>query len=98
MGYRIEYQPVRKLRGLQKRRCIRPALTGLFFLLFLLAVNLLWPEGQRILRGLLFSGDYAVTAAAMEDFSQNLETGFSLNEALFIFCRQIMEGQYIGSG
>ena len=93
MAYRIDYQPVKKLRGVQKRRSSRAAMTGSFFLLFLLGAGIFWPEGRAMLQGLLFSGDTAVTAAAMEDFVRELGEGTSVKEALFMFFRQIMEGR-----
>jgi len=93
MGYRIEYQSVRKLRGIQKRRSAVLAVTGLCFLAFLLCVEIFWPEGHALLRELLFSGNASVTAAAMEDLAGNLGSGISVRESVFLFCRQIMEGQ-----
>lgn len=97
MGYRIDYQPVRKIRGAEKRRSRRAALTGVFFLLFLFGVQILWQEGGQVLRGLLFPGDAAVTAAAMEDLVQQLGAGVRVGEALELFCRRIMEGSGIAA-
>lgn len=53
MAYRINYRPVRKLRGREGQRLRLPALTGLCFLLFLALVHSLWPEGREYLRSAL---------------------------------------------
>lgn len=95
MGYRIDYQPVRKLRGLEKRHHTVAAMTGLCFLLFLFGVEILWPEGWALLQQVVFSGDTSVTAAAMENLAGNLENGLSVREAITGFCRQILEGRQL---
>lgn len=91
MGYRIDYGPVRKIRGAEKRRVGAAALTGISFLLFLLLVNSCWPRGSQVLRGLVFSGNAAVTAAALEDFSVELQMGEELPSAIENFCRKVIQ-------
>lgn len=96
MGYRIEYQPIRKVRGVEKRTSRIAALTGSFFLGFLLLVNSVWSEGAEVMRGLLFSGDGAVTASAMEDFAIQLKAGKAFSNALETLCRTLMEQPAFG--
>ena len=59
MGYRVEYDSVKKVRGVQKRTAGRLAMTGVFFLVFLVLVACFWPEGASILRDALLPGDRA---------------------------------------
>lgn len=91
MGYRVDYQPVKKVRGVEKRTARGPALTALFLLTFLLLVNSTWPRGAEVLRGLLFSGDAAVTAAALDDLAAELRSGEELDSALESFCRKVIQ-------
>lgn len=98
MGYRVEYQPVKKVRGVEKRTSRVPALTALFFLLFLLLVNGFWPQGAEILREILIPGDPTVTVAALETFTQELQTGEELSIAFEDFCRTILEGAELDPG
>lgn len=92
MGYRVDYGPVKKVRGLEKRVSRKSALTALCFLIFCLLVGTLWPEGAEMLRRLVFPGDPAVTAAALEEFTVQLQTGADVKESLQQFCLNILEG------
>ena len=67
-------------------------MSGMFFLLFLIAVELFWPEGRNVIRGLLFSGDAEVAAEAMEELTVQLKLGMPVKDALVVFGRQILEG------
>ena len=92
MGYRIEYQPGMKLRrqkGYYPRRAI---LTVLFLSIFLITVALAWPRGKAVLQGMLFSGDIAITAAALEDMTSDLQAGMSFPDALEEFCVHVITG------
>ena len=95
MGYRVEYQPVKKVRGAEKRTVWVPALTGLFLLLFLLLVNSTWPRGAEVLQGLIFPGDASVTAAALEELTVELRAGEELASAFETFCRTVIENAEI---
>lgn len=97
MGYRVEYSPVKKVRGLEKRVSRQSALTGLCVLLFVLLVCTCWPEGADVLRKLVFPGDPAVTAAALEELTWELRGGEDLSDSLRNFCLQILEGAGLGS-
>lgn len=91
MGYRVDYPPIRKIRGAEKRRTAAPALTGLFLILFFFLVNSTWPRGAEVLQGLLFSGDTSVTAAALEEFALELRAGEELPSAFETFCRTVIQ-------
>ncbi len=92
MGYRIEYDPVKKVRGMEKRVSGKAALTALCFLLFCILVCTFWPEGAQILRELVFSGDPAVTTAALEELTVELRAGLNVADSLRNFCLAILEG------
>ena len=91
MGYRIDYPVIRKLHSISSCRTLRAALTGTCFLLFLLLVGIFWEEGAAVLRGILFSGDWDVTANALEGLVGNLGNGMAAKEAFGQFCGQILE-------
>lgn len=94
MGYKISYEPIRKLRGAQTRRSRIGALVGIFFLLFLLMVNLFWAEGKDVLRDLVMPGDAAVTTAALNQLSVNLKQGLPVQESVEEFCRAILNKEF----
>lgn len=98
MGYRVEYQQVKKARGGEKRTSRLAALTMLCLFLFLLLVNGFWPRGAEVLRDLLLPGDAAVTVAALEDLALELRTGEELSSALESFCRKVVSEAELGSG
>lgn len=98
MGYRIEYQPVKKVRGIEKRTSKIPALTALFFLLFFFLVFSFWPDGAHILREILIPGDPDVTVMALETFAQDLRTGGTFSDAFEVFCRRILTEAGFGQG
>ncbi len=91
MGYRVDYGPVKKVRGVEKRMSRRCALTGMFFLVFVVMVCCFWPEGKQALQQLVFPGDGAVTAAAWENFTVSLKAGEGIGESLQTFCMRILE-------
>lgn len=91
MGYRITYEPVKKVRMCEKRHSSVAALTGAFFLVFLILVNLLWPAGAETLREVFLPGDEAVTAAALEKFAADLGAGEGFYDAAQTFCLTILE-------
>lgn len=91
MGYRVDYQPIKKVRGAEKRTVSVSALTGLCFLLFVIIVNSTWPRGADILRGVIFQGNAAVTAAALEDLTAELTAGEELFSAVEAFCHKVIQ-------
>lgn len=92
MAYRIEYKAVRGLQNRNRYRCRRAAITGLLFVLFITEVWFFWPEGKSVLQGILFSGDVAVTVAALDDFAHQLGEGIAIKDAFIRFCKQIVTG------
>lgn len=97
MGYRVEYGPVKKVRGLEKRVSRVSALTGLFLLLFLFLTVNFWPKGAETVKNMVLPGDPAVTAAAWEDMTDQLREGEELSDALHYFCVRILEGAELDS-
>ena len=92
MGYRVEYGPVKKVRRLENRVSRTAVLTGLCFLFFCILVGILWPEGSKVLRSLIFPGDPVVTAAALEELTADLKSGVNASDSLRQFCLNILEG------
>ena len=89
MGYRVEYETVRKVRRMEQKRSGTAALTVMFFVVFLLLTSLLWPEGREVLQEIFLPGDPAVTVAALETLADELQTGAQLGDALENFCQSI---------
>ena len=83
MSYRIQYPPVRKLRGREGLRVRLPALTALCFLLFLLLVGLLWPEGTAWIRD-------SRPVAALDRFASELKQGEAVMTSLSDFFRSVL--------
>lgn len=90
MGYRVDYQPIQKVRRMEKRAARVPALAALCFLLFLLMVNCMWPQGSAVLRKVIFPGDIPVTVAALDELAETLQNGASLQNALYAFCQSVI--------
>ncbi len=91
MGYRIEYQPVRKIRRAEKTRSYVAAMTAACLLLFCILVHLLWPQGAEVLGKLIFSGDSATAVDALAHFVVELEAGEELQSAFETFCRTVIQ-------
>lgn len=87
MGYQIQYGENTPKRKQEKRFTAR---LGAGLLALGLLVSCLWPRWADQLRRVVFSGDVAVTAAAMEELSQELQTGVPLSQAWRQFCRSIL--------
>lgn len=98
MGYRVDYRPVKKIRNAEKRTVRLPALTMLFFLMFLFLVFSFWPQGGALLRELLIPGDPDVTVMALETFAQDLRAGDALSGAFETFCRTIVAEAQLAPG
>lgn len=90
MGYRVEYEPMEKRKVEEKKSRRVPALTAAFLLFFFLLVHAFWPRGREVLGEILWPGDAAVTAAALEQFAQELRMGQPLGDAVEGFCREII--------
>ena len=93
MGYRVDYQPLRKVRGIEKCRSRLLSLTALCFLLFCVLVSQFRPQTADMIWELLVPGDAAVTTAALDVLAEELKSGESFEEALKDFCLRIREGR-----
>ena len=98
MGYRVEYGPVKKVRGMEKRVSGGASLIAVCLLLFLVLVSSFWPAGKEMLRKLIFPGDPVVTAAALEDLTESLRSGEDLSDSMAAFCIQVLEGADLDTG
>ena len=90
MSYRIEYQPMKRPGSRQGGSLRRPALTGMFFLLFVFLVDAFWPQGREMLRELLIPGDPDVTVEAFGVFANAIQSGSPFGDAAEAFCRTVM--------
>lgn len=92
MGYRIAYEPGRRIKRTEKRR--NPLIIPLIVLLTaaLALISLCWPEGKQFLLSVLFPSDAAVTVAALENMAQKLGEGVPLSETFRQFCLQVVAG------
>lgn len=91
MGYRVDYRPIKKIRGAEKRRSGYPAMAALLFLLFLFLVNGFWPRGAEVTKRLLIPGDPEITTAALGNLATDLRAGTSLSGAVENFCITILQ-------
>lgn len=98
MGYRIDYPQDGRAQKQQKFSSRVIPFTILFFLLFLLCTAHFWHQRAETLRAFLLPGDAAVTAAALQDFTQALKIGEPLSNAFADFCQQVIDGAGIYLG
>ena len=96
MGYRVVY-PLKMKLPRQKAGCTRRTLlTVVFFCIFLISVTVAWPRGKAVLQGMVFSGDLAVTAAAFENMTSDLQAGMPFPDALEEFCIHVFtESEFV---
>ena len=90
MAYRVVYGPmpeVPKRRGTLRVR----TLTAVCLLLFCFGVRLAWPEGQALLRRIVLPGEMTVTQVAFGDMLEHLKQGYTLGDAVTVFCRQVVQ-------
>ena len=86
MGYRVTYPLKMRLPRQKTNHIHRTFFTIVFLCLFLTIVTVAWPRGKAVLQGMVFSGDFAVTAAALEDMTSDLQAGMPFADALEEFC------------
>lgn len=96
MGYRVEYEPMGKVKKWEKGKL--SMLTAAFLLAFLLFVNGFWPRGREVLRQIFWPGDGMVTAAALDAFAEELRSGESVGTAVESFCRCVIGEVELGQG
>lgn len=80
MSYRIQYPPIRKLRGREGLRFRLITLTALSFLVFLLLVGCLWPEGAAFLRN-------SLPVEALDQFASKLLHGEAVMTSFYDFLK-----------
>ncbi len=94
MGYRIEYN---RGNGKYEVREDHPwrflTILLIAFGFFMLLVMVFWPKGGAELRSMLIPGDDAVTVRAIQNMTDDLRSGASLQVALEAFCRFVIHGQ-----
>lgn len=90
MGYRVEYgQAERKAPSFLKKYRLH-LLTAAFFLLFVLAVKLYWPEGAAVLSSIFLPGEPTEAQAAFAVLVEDLREGQPFSDAVTTFCREII--------
>ena len=89
MGYRLVYDMQNRTKPGKWYRRIRILVCLFLFAGFL---GYFCPEVGHTVRKILFSGDPAVTAAALEEFTVDLRSGVEFGDSFRSFCMRILEG------
>lgn len=90
VGYRIEYgQTAVKIQTVDRKKKRFPV--AAIAALMLLAA-LMIPKSREVVRDLILPGDGMVTAAAIETLVDDLRAGESLEDAVTVFCQEIIAG------
>lgn len=90
MGYRIDYQSVSREKKTTKRRHTVLILSACLLAVLLFNTVL---KGQRALfLKIIFPGDAAVTAASLDNMLTQLKAGTPFQDALLVFCQQVIAG------
>ena len=92
MSYRIEYGTAvpAKFQVKERKSHVR-VLTALCILLFAFCVSKCWTDGQQILRRFFLPGESSVTEQAFSGMITSLTEGVALEEAMVVFCQQIID-------
>ena len=93
MAYRIEYAKNTKYQppaSLCWDRLGRIAMV--FFLIFLLATAVFWPDGRLMLQRMILPCDMDVTTDAFCSMLEDIRDGESLEVAVEAFCKEIITG------
>ena len=85
MGYRIDYLPVKKIRGAEKNRSSLLSLTAIWFLVFAVLVNLYWPHGKTILRRIVFLGNTEKAEVLVDSPAGNIGLGDKVYQVFSLF-------------
>lgn len=93
MGYRVEYQPVKKVRGAEMRKSRVLSLSALFFLIFCILVSCFLPREAEVMKEVLIPGEASVTVAALDHFAEELRRGETVQNALLHFCQLVLAGE-----
>ena len=91
MAYRIDYYPPANKHSGSSFRLRMPLMTFVFFLLFLMSINAVWPAGSQMLRRLLLAPDTAAESeTALQTLISELKEGQPFYDSLTAFCQQII--------
>lgn len=88
MSYRIEYGPSQNRKNKAVGRSA--LLTVLFFVIFLVGVQFLWPRGREVLNNAITGMDKVFSLDAAESLVYNLQEGEPVKEAFYDFCKEII--------
>lgn len=88
MAYSIGYGNQPKPKYIQKKSNIL-MLTCLFFIFFLLMINIFWQDGAQTLRQMLLPFEEN-TIAAFEELVTDLSSGTALSDAVTAFCQDVI--------
>lgn len=90
MAYKIQYNPEDNNRY-PKCKNVRPIRWKRWIFAVCIFGAVLWLR-QRGIPDFLIPGDPEVTTAAAENMVANLQQGSTVNEAVTVFCREILHG------
>lgn len=94
MAYQVDYTNGEgKTTEAPKKHPFRAVL--ICFLLFLILVQLFWPNGRDAIQKLLLPGATETVWAAVDGFADQVRTGEPVGEALQSFCRSVFESACI---
>ncbi len=90
MSYRVEYPGDSRKTGEKKGSSLSfQVMTGLFLLLFVLAVRGLWPQGRQVLEQWLLPDHMAPAQAAIGELVTDLAQGNSFSDSFGDFCQEV---------
>ena len=93
MAYRIEYAQNSKYQPPASFCWDRLGrIVMVFFLFFLLATAVFWPDGRLMLQRMILPCDMDVTSAAFGSMLEDIREGESLEVAVEAFCKEIITG------
>ena len=93
MGYRIEYPGREPVAPQYSRTGVRlRSMVAAAIFVFAVTVRLLWPEGPDALRQMFLPGALTVTEQAFSQLMTDLREGDSLEYAVDVFCRRVVDG------
>lgn len=95
MAYRLEYDTSCRWEKRKEEWGIqRVILSCLFFVLFILVVNLYWKEGRDILIRLVFPQDTVAAWNGLQQLTDQIRQGVPLKTAAENFCNEVLQGYY----
>lgn len=90
MGYRVEYGQAAPKKASFSPKYRLPLLTAAFFLVFVLAVKLWWPEGAQAISSFFLPREPTATKAAFSALLEDLRAGEAFSDAAAAFCKEII--------